>query len=312
MHEDRARVIRAPQPPWPPEPAVFLDLDGTLIEIARHPDAVKRTKRLDALLASLPAATGSALAIVSGRRVADVDKLLAPHRLAVAGVHGLERRDANGTVTRTPAPPDWLHGVRDAMEGFAATHPGLLLENKGASLALHYRNRPELEETVQQFVADLDLPATAERLRGRKVMEVKPRRMNKGAAIRAYMSEPPFAGRTPVFAGDDVTDESGFIAVNELGGVSVKVGDGATAANWRLGGVSDVLRWLDAAIAEDASTTTVGAVSGDTQEPTSGTTPGTTLLTASGYTASKSPGETSDDASDEIPGTNPPLTADSQ
>ena len=250
---------RAPHPPWPPEPAVFLDLDGTLIEIAQRPDAVKRSKQLDALLARLAGATGNAVAIVSGRTVADVDRLLAPHRLAVAGIHGLERRRADGRVSRAPVAPDWIQDAGDATERFVAAHPGLLLENKGASLALHYRNRPELEDAVQQFVADLDLPATAERLRGRKVMEVKPRRMNKGAAIRAYMSEPPFAGRTPVFAGDDVTDESGFIAVNELDGVSVKVGDGTTAANWRLGGVSDVLRWLDAAVAGDTSGEPSGA-----------------------------------------------------
>ncbi len=116
------------------------------------------------------------------------------------------------------------------------------------SLALHYRGRPELEDAVHQFVADLDLPATAERLRGRKVVEIKPGQMNKGTAIRAFMSEPPFAGRTPVFAGDDVTDESGFAVVNELGGVSVKVGDGATAADWALPGVPHVLEWLGDAI----------------------------------------------------------------
>ena len=241
-------MIRAPRPPWPPEPAVFLDLDGTLIEIAQRPDEVTRTARLDALLARLPAATSNAVAIVSGRTVADLDRLLAPHKLPVAGIHGLERRRAGGPVIRAQVALDWMQGARNAMDRFAATHPGLLLENKGASLALHYRSRPELEDAVQQFVAGLDLPVAAERLQGRKVMEVKPRQMNKGTAIRAFMSEPPFAGRTPVFAGDDVTDESGFTAVNELGGISVKVGDGVTAANWRLGGVSEVLRWLDGAI----------------------------------------------------------------
>ena len=131
----------------------------------------------------------NAVAIVSGRTVADLDRLLAPHRLAVAGIHGLERRRADGKVIRAPAAPDWMQGARNAMGSFAATHPGLLLENKGASLALHYRSRPELEDAVQQFVAGLDLPVAAERLQGRKVMEVKPRQMNKGTAIRAFMSE---------------------------------------------------------------------------------------------------------------------------
>ncbi len=254
-----ARVIRAPLPPWPPEPAVFLDLDGTLIEIAQRPDEVTRSARLDVLLARLPGATSNAVAIVSGRTVADLDRLLAPHGLPVAGIHGLERRRADGKVIRAPVALDWMQGARDALDRFAETHPGLLLENKGASLALHYRSRPELEDAVQQFVADLDLPGAAERLQGRKVVEIKPRQMNKGAAIRAYMSEPPFAGRIPVFAGDDVTDESGFVAVNELGGVSVKVGTGATAASWSLPGVSDVLDWLTEAVSGRQSSTGVPA-----------------------------------------------------
>ena len=254
-----ARVIRAPRPPWPPEPAVFLDLDGTLIEIAQRPDEVTRSARLDVLLARLPGATSNAVAIVSGRTVADLDRLLAPHGLPVAGIHGLERRRADGKVIRAPVALDWMQGARDALDRFAETHPGLLLENKGASLALHYRSRPELEDAVQQFVADLDLPGAAERLQGRKVVEIKPRQMNKGAAIRAYMSEPPFAGRIPVFAGDDVTDESGFVAVNELGGVSVKVGTGATAASWSLPGVSDVLDWLTEAVSGRQSSTGVPA-----------------------------------------------------
>ena len=242
-------MTRALQPPWPLEPAVFLDLDGTLIEIAPRPDAVRRSQRLDALLERLPEATGNALAIVSGRTVADVDRLLSPHRLAVAGIHGLERRSAAGEISRSAVSLDWMRGARNAMERFFESHPGLLLENKGASLALHYRSRPDLEDIVQQFVASLELPVTAERLQGRKVVEVKPRQVNKGTAIRAYMSEPPFAGRTPVFVGDDVTDESGFAVVNELGGVSVKVGAGSTVANRTLPDVSHVLSWLAEAIA---------------------------------------------------------------
>ena len=202
------------------------------------------------MLECLPAVTGNALAIVSGRTVADVDRLLSPHVLAVAGIHGLERRSAAGEISRAAVSLDWMDSARDAMERFVESHPGLLLENKGVSLALHYRNRPELESTVRHFVAGLDLPVAAERLQGRKVMEVKPRQMNKGTAIRAYMSERPFAGRTPVFAGDDVTDESGFVVVNELGGISIKVGDGATAATWSLPSVAHVLGWLAEAVSD--------------------------------------------------------------
>ena len=248
-----AGVRPARLPPWPTEPAVFLDLDGTLIEIAQRPDEVTPTERLGALLAKLPSAAGDAVAIISGRTVAEVDRLLMPHRLAVAGVHGLERRRAGGQMERAAAEIDWIDDVRDSMERFVESHPGLMLENKRMSLALHYRARPELENTVRNFVAGLDLPAALERLQGRKVIEVKPRNMNKGEAIRAYMREPPFAGRTPVFAGDDVTDESGFLVVNELGGVSVKVGKGATAANWNLPGVAHVLRWLSQAMSDQDS-----------------------------------------------------------
>ena len=206
------------------------------------------TERLDRLLAKLPTAAGNAVAIISGRTVADVDRLLAPHRLAVAGIHGLERRSVAGRMERAAAQLDWIRSARGSMERFVESHPGLMLENKGVSLALHYRNRPELEDTVRKFVADLDLPAAVERLRGRKVVEIKPGEMNKGEAIRAYMSEPPFAGRTPVFAGDDVTDETGFQVVNELGGISIKVGDGATGAKWRLPGVADMIEWLSDSI----------------------------------------------------------------
>ena len=245
-----ARVRRARRPPWPPDPAVFLDLDGTLIEIAERPDAVTLTARLDALLDRLPAATGNAVAIVSGRTVADVDRLLSPHRLAVAGIHGLERRTADGQFRRATVSPDWLQDARSSMEAFVKSRPGLLLENKGASLALHYRGRPDLESRVKQFVAGLDLPASAERLQGRKVVEVKPRQVNKGTAVGAYLSEAPFAGRTPLFVGDDVTDESGFLAVNDLDGVSVKVGAGDTAAHWRLPDVSSVLDWLAESLSE--------------------------------------------------------------
>lgn len=252
-----ARVTHPLRPPWPPAPALFLDLDGTLVEIAARPEAVTCTARLEALLTALPVAVGHAVAIVSGRPVADVDRLLAPHRLAVAGIHGLERRSADGKVERASIPldratADWLDGARGAMERFVAANPGLRLENKGASLALHYRGRPELESTVRAFVAGLCLPADIECLPGRKVMEIKTKHVNKGAAIRAYLAEPPFLGRTPVFVGDDVTDEAGFFVVNELGGVSVKVGDAPTAANWRLPGVSDVLDWLAEQVAGPA------------------------------------------------------------
>ncbi len=238
-------------PPWPSRPALFLDLDGTLLEIVDHPRLAAASARLTALLPALPLATGGAVALVSGRAIEDIDRILAPHSFVAAGVHGLQRRDAAGRLSAAAGtiPP----AAQERVRAFAARH-GLLLEDKGVSLALHYRNRAELEADVHRFVESLQalLPPEVEVLLGHKVVEIKPNVANKGDAIRAFMEEAPFNGRTPVFAGDDVTDELGFAAVNALGGVSVKVGEGDTAAGWRLRDVSAVLGWLEAAVARPA------------------------------------------------------------
>src|SRR5690606_33003286 len=123
-------------------------------------------------------------------------------------------------------------------------------EDKGLAFAVHYRSRPELEPQIHRFVGELQeaLPADVEILLGHSVFEIKPGVTNKGSAIGAFMEEPPFAGRTPVFVGDDVTDEMGFHTVNALNGISIKVGAGVTAAAWRLEGVEAVLAWLERAI----------------------------------------------------------------
>jgi trehalose 6-phosphate phosphatase len=123
------------------------------------------------------------------------------------------------------------------------------------ALAVHYRSRPELEPDVHRFVAELqrELPPDVEILLGNRVFEIKPGVMDKGSAIDAFMEEAPFVGRTPVFVGDDVTDEAGFRAVNAAGGVSVKVGAAATIAEWRLADVDAVLAWLERAVAARTS-----------------------------------------------------------
>lgn len=236
----------AAPPPWPPRPALFLDLDGTLLEIADHPERVVPSARLRALLPALPLATDGAVALISGRRIEELDRILAPHSFVAAGVHGLQRRDGQGRML--PAAVERLpDAVRERVDAFVADHPGLMLEDKHVSLAVHYRARPELETEIHRFVDELQslLPSDVEMLLGRKVVEIKPSVANKGEAIRAFMAEPPFAGRTPVFVGDDVTDEAGFRAVNELGGESIKVGQGATDAHWRLANVRAVLGWLE-------------------------------------------------------------------
>lgn len=240
----------APTPPWPAKPALFLDLDGTLVEIVDHPDSAAASPRLRALLGELPAATGGAVALISGRRIEELDRILAPHAYVAAGVHGLQRRSSDGRVVPAADAQDVLRPARAMLEPLAAAHDGLWIEDKGAALALHYRNRPELESEIHSTAADLqdNLPPDVELLLGNKVLELKPRVMNKGSAIAAFMDEAPFAGRTPVFLGDDVTDEAGFRVVNALGGVSVKVGSGDTLALWRLADVEAVLGWLERAV----------------------------------------------------------------
>lgn len=240
-------VNSASMPPWPARPALFLDVDGTLIEIADDPESVVVPNRLKVLFEKLASATDGAIALISGRPIEQIDRLLAPSRLPIAGVHGLERRAADGRLTQQAQFRDLLDPLRGPLTAFVHDHPGLLLEDKHFGFALHYRRRPELQTLVQQFVDGLGsrLPDGLGLLRGRMVVEIKPDGTDKGKALQAFMREPPFAGRTPVFIGDDVTDEAGFATVNALGGVSVKVGAGASAAHCRLTGVDAVLDWLE-------------------------------------------------------------------
>ena len=231
--------------------AIFLDIDGTLLEHAERPDAVRADAALGRLLAELNEVTGGALALISGRAVAELDLLFAPLRLAVAGQHGIERRDARRTVHRHTFPLEPLRRAARQLGEFAAGHAGLLLEDKGHSLALHYRLAPELaaaaREAVTQALAALG-PAF-ELQSGKLVYEIKPGGRDKGTAIQEFLAEAPFAGRLPVFIGDDATDEYGFAIVNRADGHSIKVGPGASIARWRLADAAAVRRWLDAYVA---------------------------------------------------------------
>lgn len=236
-------------PPWPARPALFLDLDGTLVEFAGRPHEAAPSERLRELLPRLAPATGGAVAIVSGRAIAELDRLLAPHRFAAAGIHGLEHRNAACDEIRTPGDAGTLDPARKKLDALAEQHDGLLLEDKGFAVALHFRQRPDLAPAVAQAASELDaaLPTSLEVLRGKMVLEIKLAGSNKGVAIRTFMHEPPYAGRTPVFIGDDVTDEAGFEAVNAMQGVSIKVGAGPSAAHWRLDDVAAVVAWLELA-----------------------------------------------------------------
>jgi len=239
----------APPPPaaqW----AIFLDIDGTLLTHAETPDGVYVDDALRVLLGQLRARSGGALALVSGRAIPDVDALFAPLVLPAAGQHGVERRDGAGRVHRLPFPEEHLRQVAQRFAAFKARHPGIVFENKGHNLALHYRLAPDFERELRTLVerAVADLGEDFEVQAGKMVIELKPGGHDKGTAIEAFMSEAPFAGRTPIFIGDDLTDEFGFATVQRLGGHGVKVGPGDSAAQWRLADVNAVRAWLESAV----------------------------------------------------------------
>jgi trehalose 6-phosphate phosphatase len=233
-------------PALSPQWALFLDIDGTLVEIEERPDAVRIDDSLKALLRDLSIANGGALALISGRSVGEIDRMLAPLRLPVAGQHGAERRSADGALHHHGPLLDSLHQAAEKLSRFAARRKGLIVENKGMSLALHYRLAPRMRKAAEARMRELasQLGPDYAIQEGKAVLELKPTGRDKGSAIAEFMQEPPFAGRVPVFIGDDLTDDFGFARVNRLGGHSVKVGPGPSAATWRLADAGAVRRWL--------------------------------------------------------------------
>jgi trehalose 6-phosphate phosphatase len=237
--------------------ALFLDVDGTLVEIEREPGAVHVPERLCQILAELAQALDGAVALVSGRTLKQLDRLFSPLRLSAAGLHGLERRNLRSEVVRAKRDPAIFEAARQRLSAFAEQHPGVLLEDKGLTLALHYRNAPE----QQAAAADVAKAAVAASrgalglLEGKMVFELKPPGSDKGQAIAAFMGETPFAGRQPVFAGDDVTDEAGFRVVNQLGGISIRIGaaDRETAAVHGHADVGTMQTWLADLLAAQAA-----------------------------------------------------------
>ncbi len=233
-------------PALPADAALFLDFDGTLVDIAPEPAQVVVTAELKALLAELGATLAGAVAMVSGRPIAELDRMLRPVELLIAGLHGLERRLPDRSIERIAA-PRWISRLAAEIEAFARVHSGVLVENKKLSFAVHYRGAPDKAEAVRQFLdacaAQLEHQAVVQL--GKMVVELRPAGGDKGAAIAAFMEAPPFQGRVPVFIGDDLTDEHGFEAVNRLGGMSIRVGEpGETSAAWTLPSVVAVHQWL--------------------------------------------------------------------
>jgi trehalose 6-phosphate phosphatase len=246
---------RAPPPPLRTDSALFLDIDGTLLELAPTPDGVHVDAGVTALLPALARRLDGAVALITGRAMADADRLFRGLALPIAGQHGLERRSADGSLHRHLPSLSALERLRGVLSQFAARHDGLFLEDKGATLALHYRQAPALASLVHRtlrahMTAALAFESGWRLQPGKSILEIKPDGSDKGTAILAYMTEPPFARRRPVFVGDDLTDEYGFAAVTSAGGWAVKVGRGPTRAHFRLRDVSAVRAWL-AAMTQD-------------------------------------------------------------
>jgi trehalose 6-phosphate phosphatase len=238
-----ATVAPRPDASW----AWFFDLDGTLVAIQPSPGSVRIDPSLRRMITERHRATGGAVALITGRSIADIDRLFPGVRLAVAGQHGAERRRASGAYAHRPAPPAPLVAAGNRLQATLAAHRGVRVEVKGVSLALHYRAAPRLAGYVHRLARQV-AAQLGERYclqAGKRVVEIRPSGRDKGSAIRDFMQEPPFRGRIPVFLGDDTTDEFGFAMVNRLHGCSVKIGPGATQAHWRLPDVRAARSWLE-------------------------------------------------------------------
>jgi len=229
----------------PAETAFFLDVDGTLAEIVPDPQNARVAPHMLGILDQLRVVSGGALALVSGRSIDQIDQILSPLRLPAVGVHGLERRLADGRVMRADYSESSYDALVASVTDFAQRHAGLQAEPKPGAVALHYRKRPDLAETCLTFMQE---QAIADRqmalIKGTMVFELILGRQTKGVAVENLMQVPPYAGRQPFFAGDDVTDEAAFDYVNQQGGISVKIGQGATCARYHLHNPEALGRYL--------------------------------------------------------------------
>ena len=228
-----------------PRSALFLDFDGTLTDLAPRPDAVVIADELPGLLVQLHQRLGGALAVITGRAQDDIEPMLEPLResLPAAYEHGAVRRGANQELT--VAPPPSLDRALAAAQSLADRHPGLIVEHKRGSVALHFRLAPALASTCVTAMSEIARQDNnLHLLHGKAVVEVKSAQVGKDLAIEAFMAEAPFSGRLPVFVGDDVTDEPAFVTVQRMGGDGIKVGLGETAAAHRIDDPTTLRQWL--------------------------------------------------------------------
>ncbi len=255
-----AQIIPFPDPLPPPPPidpagwALFLDLDGTLAPIVEQPQLVQADARRTFVLRRLAERLKRRVAIVSGRTLAEITAITDNAIAAVAGVHGLQRRTVMGDVVAAVPDPD-LPEAAAVFKALARAQPQLVVEEKGLSVALHYRGAPAACEAVREVARRLEASTGLVLQEGDMVAELRTAGGDKGQAVEAFLAEWPFHGSKPIFVGDDLTDEDGFLAAQAAGGFGVLVGPSSrqTVARYRLADVGAVLDWLEAAIVERAS-----------------------------------------------------------
>lgn len=244
----RQQTLTLPPPPIPPPAdrwALFLDVDGTLLDFVSDPAAVNVSSELIVLLTHLHARLHGALALLSGRTIATLDLLFAPLQLPCAGLHGFERRDALGQCMHPLLAENVLDDLHRVAREILALFPGVLVENKHHAVAFHFgailQQQADLYKAVQQAAQKLNF----ELLPGRHVYELKPPCVDKGLALNAFLAEQPFVGRVPIFIGDDCTDAYALRAASAANGMAIAVGDRAVeAAQFQLTNPKAVLQWL--------------------------------------------------------------------
>ena len=225
-----------------PQLAIFTDFDGTLVELAERPELIDVPDSLAGQLERAAQEFDMAFAVLTGREISTIDEFLSPLMLPIAGAHGTQRRRADGFLeTVDPAAVLGAEQIAAAMAPLLQAHPELLIETKEGAVAIHFRQAPELEAAVRLAMEEaLHQVTDFTIVPGKMVLEARPKGVTKGTALRAFMREEPFLGRTPIFIGDDKTDEDAFIAAQDLGGVGIKLGEGETAARMRIANVASV------------------------------------------------------------------------
>jgi trehalose 6-phosphate phosphatase len=251
-----SRPLRPPPAPrdcptWARDWALFLDIDGTLLDLAPEPQAVQVPPGLEVRIKALALGLGGALALISGRPLSNIDRFF-PAGFDAAGTHGAQWRLGGAETAPGPEVEAALAEITPVLREGTDGLPGVLLERKPHAIALHYRLAPEHSARVRSLAgrAAQALGPAFRLQEGKRVIELLPAQAGKGAAIEHFMARPPYAGRTPVFVGDDRTDEDGFAVVNALAGLSIRVGEGGqTQARFRLHSPTAVRDWLAALVA---------------------------------------------------------------